>query len=90
MLIEEDKDRFTKIFVRSRYYWKINFTSNLVDLKKKDQQKYLARYNRQRAVTISANINENYTLLKQLNILEDIMAEVAPKIKLLGKVNLKK
>ena len=38
----------------------------------------MARYNRQRAVTISANISENYTLSEAIKYLENIMAEVSP------------
>ena len=39
----------------------------------------MSRYNRQRAVTISANISENYTLSEAIKYLENIMAEVSPK-----------
>ena len=39
----------------------------------------LARYNRQRAVTISANINESYTLTEAIKFFENVMADIAPK-----------
>ena len=51
---------------------------NLVDFKEEGAAKELARYNRQRAVTISANISENYSLTEAIKFLEDAMAEVAP------------
>ena len=51
---------------------------NLVDFKEEGAAKNLARYNRQRAVTISANISENYTLPEAIKYLENIMAKVAP------------
>ena len=38
----------------------------------------MARYDRQRAVTISANVNENYSLFEAIEYLENIMKEVAP------------
>ena len=38
----------------------------------------LPRYNRQRAVTISAALSENYTLSEAINYLEDVMIKVAP------------
>ena len=52
--------------------------SNLVDLKEEGSAKVLARYDRQRAVTISANVNENYSLFEAIEYLENIMSEVAP------------
>jgi HAE1 family hydrophobic/amphiphilic exporter-1/multidrug efflux pump len=47
--------------------------SNLVDLKEEGSAKVLARYDRQRAVTISANVNENYSLFEAIEYLENIM-----------------
>ena len=52
---------------------------NLVDFKEEGSAKELARYNRQRAITISANISENYTLSEAIKFLENTMAEVSPK-----------
>ena len=52
--------------------------ANLVSFKQEGTAKELARYNRQRAVTISANISENYTLTEAINYFESVMAEVAP------------
>ena len=38
----------------------------------------LPRYNRQRAVTISAALSEDYTLSEAINYLESVMIKVAP------------
>ena len=38
----------------------------------------LPRYNRQRAVTISAALSEDYTLSEAINYLENVMVKVAP------------
>ena len=39
----------------------------------------MARYNRQRAITISANLSENYTLTEAIKFFEKEMAILAPK-----------
>ena len=52
--------------------------ANLVDFKEEGSAKVLSRYNRQNAVTISANINENYSLAEAIKFLEKTMQEVAP------------
>ena len=74
-----NKDGISKIFVRSDTSGKLISLINLVDFKEEGSAKELARYNRQRAVTISANISENYTLSEAIKYLENIMAEVSPK-----------
>ena len=51
----------------------------MVNFEEEGTAKELSRYNRQRAVTISANISENYTLSEAIKYLENIMAEVSPK-----------
>ena len=43
--------------------------ANLIDFKEEGSAKELARYNRQRAVTISSNINEGYTLTEAIKFL---------------------
>ena len=72
------KEGLSKIFVRSDTTDKLISLVNLVDFKEEGTAKELARYNRQRAVTISANISENYTLPEAIKYLENTMAEVAP------------
>ncbi|AFS46839.1 integral membrane protein, AcrB/AcrD/AcrF family [alpha proteobacterium HIMB5] len=73
-----DKDGISKIFVRSETNGKLISLANLVNFKQEGAAKELARYNRQRAVTISANISENYTLTEAISYLENVMSEVAP------------
>ena len=73
-----NKEGISKIFVRSETNGKLVSLVNLVDFKEEGAAKELARYNRQRAVTISANISENYSLTEAIKFLEDAMAEVAP------------
>ena len=73
-----NKDGISKIFVRSETNGKLISLANLVSFKEEGSAKELARYNRQRAVTISANISENYTLSEAIKYFENVMAEIAP------------
>ena len=73
-----NKDGISKIFVRSETSGKLISLANLVEFKEEGSAKELARYNRQRAVTISANISEGYTLAEAISDLEIVMNEVAP------------
>ena len=72
------KEGLAKIFVRSENSGKLISLANLVDFKEEGSAKVLSRYNRQRAVTISANINQNYTLTEAIDYLENVMLQVAP------------
>ena len=74
-----NKDGISKIFVRSETSGKLISLANLVSFKEEGSAKELARYNRQRAVTISSNINENYTLIEAIKFLEELMVDLAPK-----------
>ena len=74
----KDKEGLSKIFVRSETTKKLISLTNLVNFKEEGSANKLARYNRQRAVTISANISENYTLSEAIKYLEKTMSEVAP------------
>ena len=82
----KDKDSLSKLFVRSGTTGELISLSNLVDLREEGSAKVLARYNRQRAVTISANVNENYSLFEAIEYLENIIAEVAPTNQITWKV----
>ncbi len=73
-----NKDGISKIFVRSETSGKLISLANLVKFKEEGSAKELSRYNRQSAVTISANISENYTLSEAISYLENIMIEIAP------------
>ena len=74
----KDKESLSKIFVRSENSGKLISLANLVDFKEEGSANKLSRYNRQRAVTVSANINENYTLSEAIKYLEQTMSQVAP------------
>ena len=74
----KDKEGLSKIFIRSETTKKLISLTNLVNFKEEGSANKLARYNRQRAVTISANISENYTLSEAIKYLEKTMSEVAP------------
>ncbi len=70
------KEGLAKIFVRSDTTGKLISLANLVEFKEEGSAKTLARYNRQRAVTISANISENYTLTEAITYLERTLEEI--------------
>tara|TARA_B100000683_G_scaffold43701_1_gene39367 strand:+ start:2147 stop:5275 length:3129 start_codon:yes stop_codon:yes gene_type:complete len=72
------KDGISKIFVRSETNGKLVSLGNLVSFKEEGTAKELARYNRQRAVTISANISDNYTLTEAIKYFEETMKNYAP------------
>ncbi|MDC1245788.1 efflux RND transporter permease subunit [Pelagibacteraceae bacterium] len=72
------QEGLSKIFVRSETTGKLISLANLVEFNENGSAKKLARYNRQRAVTISANISENYTLTEAIQFLEKTMEEVSP------------
>jgi len=73
-----NKEGVSKIFIRSETNGRLISLANLVSFKEEGSAKELARYNRQRAVTISANINEGYTLTEAISFFEDVMADIAP------------
>ena len=73
-----NKEGVSKIFVRSETNGKLISLANLVSFKEEGSAKELARYNRQPAVTISANINEGYTLTEAISFFEDVMVDLAP------------
>jgi hydrophobe/amphiphile efflux-1 (HAE1) family protein len=70
-----NKEGLTKIFVRSNTTGKLISLANLVEFKEEGSAKKLARYNRQRAVTISANISEDYTLSEAIKYLEKTLSD---------------
>ena len=74
----KDKESLSKIFVRSENSGNLISLANLVDFKEEGSASKLSRYNRQRAVTISANIEGNYTLNEAIKYLEKTMSEIAP------------
>ncbi len=74
----KNKESLSKIFVRSEKTGNLVSLSNLVEFKEKGTASKLSRYNRQRAVTISANISEGYTLAEAIKYLEETMSNAAP------------
>ncbi len=73
-----NKEGVSKIFVRSETNGKLISLANLVSFEEEGSAKELARYNRQPAVTISANINEGYTLTEAIRYFEGVMVNLAP------------
>ena len=71
------QEGLSKIFVRSETTGKLISLANLVEFNESGSAKKLARYNRQRAVTISANISPDYTLTEAIEYLEKTMEEVS-------------
>jgi len=73
-----NKEDLSKIYVRSNTTGKLVSIVSLVDFNEEGTAEVLSRYNRQRAVTISANIAENYSLSEAIKFLETTMAEISP------------
>ena len=73
-----NKDGISKIHVRSETTGKLVSLASLVDFKEKGTSETLPRYNRQRAVTISAAIDENYSLAEAMKYFENTLNEVSP------------
>jgi len=71
-------ESLSKIFVRSNTTGKLISLANLVEFKEVGSSKILARYDRQRAVTISARLVGDYTLSEALNYLEKVVSKNAP------------
>ena len=74
----KDKESLSKIFLRSENNGNLISLANIVELREEGSASKLSRYNRQRAVTISANVNEGYTLAEAINYLEKTMSKLAP------------
>ena len=73
-----NKDGISKIHVRSETSGKLVSLASLVEFEEKGTAETLPRYNRQRAVTISAAIDENYSLADAMKYLENTMNNLAP------------
>ncbi len=74
----KNKESLSKIFLRSENNQSLISIANIIDFKEEGSASKLSRYNRQRAVTISANITEGYTLNEAIKYLEKTMIEIAP------------
>ena len=71
-------ESLSKIFVRSDTTGKLISLANLVEFEEVGSAKILARYDRQRAVTISARLVGDYTLSEALEYLEKVTNKNAP------------
>ena len=71
-------ESLSKIFVRSDTTGKLISLANLVEFEEVGSAKILARYDRQRAVTISARLIGDYTLAEALVYLEKVASKNAP------------
>ena len=71
-------ESLSKIFVRSETTGKLISLANLVEFKEVGSAKILARYDRQRAVTISARLIGDYTLSEALSYLEKTVSKNVP------------
>ena len=75
-------ENLTKIFVRSSTTGKLISLANLVEFEEVGSAKILARYDRQRAVTISARLVGDYTLSEALDYLEKTVNENVPEARI--------
>ena len=75
-------ENLTKIFVRSSTTDKLISLANLVEFEEVGSAKILARYDRQRAVTISARLVGDYTLSEALSYLEKTVNENVPEARI--------
>ena len=74
----QEPDSISNIFVRSKNNNKLVSVSNLVSYSEEGQSPFLARYNRQKAVTISARLVGDYSLDEALKFLKNVVEENAP------------
>tara|TARA_B100000131_G_scaffold311163_1_gene343671 strand:+ start:2581 stop:5709 length:3129 start_codon:yes stop_codon:yes gene_type:complete len=71
-------ETLSKIFVRSDTTGELISLANLVEFKEVGSAKTLARYDRQRAVTISARLVGDYTLSEAIKYLEETVNDTVP------------
>jgi hydrophobe/amphiphile efflux-1 (HAE1) family protein len=74
----QEPDSISKIFVRSKNNNKLVSVSNLVSYNEEGQSPFLARYNRQKAVTISARLVGDYSLDESLKFLKKVVEKNTP------------
>jgi len=78
----QEPESISKIFVRSKNNQKLISVSNLVEYSEEGQSPFLARYNRQKAVTISARLVGDYSLDEALNFLVGVVEKNTPLAKI--------
>ena len=77
----QEPDSISKVFVRSKNNNKLVSISNLVEYSEEGKSPFLARYNRQKAVTISAKLTGDYSLDEALNFLLKTVEKNTPQAK---------
>ncbi len=77
----QEPDSISKVFVRSNNNGKLVSVSNLIRYDEEGQSPFLARYNRQKAVTISARLVGDYSLDEALNFLVKVVENNTPEAK---------
>jgi len=75
-------DSLSKIFVRSDSSGKLISLANLVEFEEVGSAKILARYDRQRAVTISARLIGDYSLSDALSYLQTVVNNSVPEARI--------
>ncbi len=78
----QEPDSISKIFVRSKNNNKLVSVSNLVSYDEEGESPFLARYNRQKAVTISARLVGDYSLDEALKFLQSVVEKNTPQAKI--------
>jgi hydrophobe/amphiphile efflux-1 (HAE1) family protein len=78
----QEPGSISKIFVRSKNNGKLISVSNLVEYSEEGQSPFLARYNRQKAVTISARLVGDYSLDEALKFLVEVAEKNIPQAKI--------
>ena len=78
----QEPDSISKVFVRSNNNGKLVSVSNLIRYEEEGQSPFLARYNRQKAVTISARLVGDYSLDEALSFLVKIVEGNTPEAKI--------
>jgi hydrophobe/amphiphile efflux-1 (HAE1) family protein len=78
----QEPESISKVFVRSKNNNKLVSVSNLVSYNEEGQSPFLARYNRQKAVTISARLVGDYSLDEALKFLNKVVEENTPQAKI--------
>ena len=78
----QEPESISKVFVRSKNNNKLVSVSNLVSYSEEGQSPFLARYNRQKAVTISARLVGDYSLDEALKFLVGVVEKNIPLAKI--------
>ncbi len=78
----QEPSNLNKVYVRSKNTNKLVSISNLVSIEETGDAPFLNRFNRQKAVTISANLTGNYTLSQALKFLENVVKENTPEARI--------